>query len=400
MSMAGRLAGLALLFMPMAAQTATAASCRAGAAYGGRAPRDAVNLPSPSTTEGRPDAALAARLDAAFAQAADRTGAPAISAAVMTVDGSLWSAHRPQGPARLHYWASAGKTLTAVAILQLMEEGRLSLDDAVSRWIADVPDGDLITVRHLLEHRSGLFSVNEDERWRAAPAPHDVAQVLEVARRHGRLFCPGTNWRYSNSNYVLLGAIIERIDGRSLAAALEERIVRRAGLEDMRILSPGADISDVAPLASPAGTPIDMRWPGAAGPVAATPAAMIGFWRALLGGRLVSRATMEAMFARLYPMFGDNDFYGLGVSAVDVPLPAGGADRWLGHLGGLPGANAIIAFSTRRRAFVAVALTGDGPAPAAANLLVQVLDEGAVGSDARSILDHGPTYTPLILSRD
>jgi D-alanyl-D-alanine carboxypeptidase len=377
MRTAWRLAGLVLLF---SAPAVVAATCRAGAVYEGRAPRDAIALPALETTgPKRPDAALAARLDAAFAQAAERTSAPAIAAAVMIAEGSLWSAQRPQGPVRLHYWASAGKTLTAVAILQLMEEGRLGLDDPVSRWVSNVPDGNLITVRHLLEHRSGLFSVNEDESWRAAPAPHDVAQVIEVARRHGRLFCAGTNWRYSNSNYVLLGAIIERIDERPLAEALEDRIVRRAGLEEIRILTPGADLSNVAPLASPAGTPIDMRWPGAAGPVAASPAAMIGFWRALFGGRLLSRATVEAMFTRLYPMFGDNDYYGLGVSAVDVPMPAGGSDLWLGHLGGLPGANAIIAFSTRRRAFVAVALTGDGPAPAAANLLIQTLDEGAEG---------------------
>ena len=98
---------------------------------------------------------------------------------------------------------------------------------------------------------------------------------------------------------------------------------------------------------------------------------MARVWAALLGGQLLKQETVQAMFARLYPMFDASSFYGLGVMAVEVPAPDGSKDLWLGHLGGTPGASAVVAYSVREGAIVAAALTGDGSAAAVANLLLR-----------------------------
>jgi D-alanyl-D-alanine carboxypeptidase len=100
---------------------------------------------------------------------------------------------------------------------------------------------------------------------------------------------------------------------------------------------------------------------------------MVAFWRALLGGQLLKPPQVEAMFATLYPMFDTGTFYGLGVMAMDAPESAGGATVWLGHAGGASGVGAMALYSPADRAFVAVALTGDGSATATANLLLKQL---------------------------
>ncbi|HSX62746.1 MAG TPA: serine hydrolase domain-containing protein [Tahibacter sp.] len=320
------------------------------------------------------DEATVQRLDAAFATLSQATAAPAISAAVAVPGRGLWT--RRLGEAPLLYWASAGKAFTAVVVLQLAAEGRLDLDAPVSRWIDDVPNGDAVTVRDLLAHTSGLFSANEDLKARASPRYRSAQENLAIARRHGAMFCAGANWRYSNTGYDLLGAIVERVDGRPLAAAIEARIVARLALERTRVLRADSDVRDIAPLASAKETPIDPRWPGAAGPIAADAVDMTRFLAALFDGRLVPAASVDAMSATLYPMFDAGLYYGLGLMVFDVP-DGGGRQLWIGHAGGTPGAGALMIYAPQDRAFVAVALTGDGSAAASVNLLVKAL-RGAV----------------------
>jgi D-alanyl-D-alanine carboxypeptidase len=103
---------------------------------------------------------------------------------------------------------------------------------------------------------------------------------------------------------------------------------------------------------------------------------MAQVWAALLSGKLLKQETVQAMFGKLYPMFDAGSFYGLGVMAVEVPAPDGSKDLWLGHLGGTPGASAVVAYSIRDRTVVAAALTGDGSAAAVANLLLRQARQG------------------------
>jgi D-alanyl-D-alanine carboxypeptidase len=368
-----RRALLLLMIVPAStgARDYSPVTCTMRQPYGGRPLHGDITLPPPvSVPEAPLSSTRAARLDAALAAIKRQTGAPAVSAAVGIVGEGLWtggdSATQPL------FWASAGKTFTAVVVLQLVQEHKIALDDPVSRWVRDVPNGDVVTVRDLLAHTSGLFSANEDRKVHANPRYRPPSETLAIARSHGALFCPGANWHYSNTGYDLLGEIVRIVDRRPIDAAITARIILPLGLKTLRALPPGGGADGVAPLVSTREKPIDPSWAGAAGPIVGTAGDMIRFWEALLGGRLIERSHVAAMIATLHPMIDPGTFYGLGAMVFDVP----DGDRrllWIGHAGGTPGASALVVYSPADHAFAAVALTGDGSAIASVNHLLKAM---------------------------
>ncbi len=131
--------------------------------------------------------------------------------------------------------ASNTKTMTAALIVQLAQEGKLKFSDPVSRYIAGVPNGDHITIAELLNMRSGLYNYL-DAPVIAATADRDTtkvwtpAELLAIAFAHKPNFGPGANYEYSNTNYILLGLIIEKIEGVTLAEAMRVRLFEPLGL--------------------------------------------------------------------------------------------------------------------------------------------------------------------------
>ncbi len=125
------------------------------------------------------------------------------------------------------FWiASLGKQFTAVAILQLMEQGKLSLQDEITKFIPDYPtQGNIITIEHLLTHTSGIhnFSGMKDPEKKLA-LDCTPLEVIDFFKNLPMRFAPGTKWEYSNSGYFLLGYIIEKITGKTYAKYLEENI--------------------------------------------------------------------------------------------------------------------------------------------------------------------------------
>jgi D-alanyl-D-alanine carboxypeptidase len=348
--------------------------CDTRETYAGRPLHEAVRVaqvPGPFSEDAF-DADTVRRLDEAFDTVHKATAAPALSAAIAVPGRGLWTRSITAADAPLLYWASAGKAFTAIVVLQLAAEGRLALDAPVSRWIDKVPNGDAVTVRDLLAHTSGLFSANEDRKARSEPRHRSAEENLAIARRHGAMFCAGANWRYSNTGYDLLGEIVRIVDGRPLDVSIAARIVDRLALKHTRALRSDGDTRDIASLTSAKEKPIDPRWPGAAGPIAADAADMTRFLAALFNGELVPAASVASMTATLYPMFDAGLYYGLGLMVFDIP---DGDTRhlWIGHAGGTPGAGALMIYSPRDNAFVAVALTGDGSAAASVNLLLKAL---------------------------
>ena len=128
--------------------------------------------------------------------------------------------------------ASVTKTMTAAVILQLAQEGKLRLGDAVARYVPGVPNGDGITLAELLEMRSGLYSFTDDPAL-AARMDDDPTRVwappelLALAFAQPPMFAPGAEYYYSNTNYVLLGLIIERLEGRPLPPCSRSGCSRR-----------------------------------------------------------------------------------------------------------------------------------------------------------------------------
>ncbi|TDC80304.1 serine hydrolase domain-containing protein [Actinomadura sp. 7K507] len=238
---------------------------------------------------------------------------------------------------------STTKTFTATVVLQLVAEHRVGLDDPVERYLPGrVPNGENITVRQLLNHTSGLREYLEDtrkfplqgqdflDRMRFADqAPRELARA---GVRLPPLFPPGTDWRYSNTNYVLAGLIIEKVTGRSYAEEVQRRIIRPLGLGDTSL--PGKRTSIPGPHAhgyievTKDGTtrPVDITrlnpsWAWAAGEMISTTGDLNRFFAALLGGRLLPPAQLKAMKTTVPFTLPNGATDGLGM--VKTPLPCG-----------------------------------------------------------------------------
>ena len=128
--------------------------------------------------------------------------------------------------------------MTAAVIVQLAQEGRLDLDDPVSKYVSGVPDGDQITIADLLKMRSGLYNYSDAPEISASldRDPTKVwtpDEVLAIAFKHPPYLPPGTAYQYCNTNYVLLGLIAENRDhGKPLARILQDRLFGPLGMKD------------------------------------------------------------------------------------------------------------------------------------------------------------------------
>ncbi|MBX3434232.1 MAG: beta-lactamase family protein, partial [Pirellulales bacterium] len=144
--------------------------------------------------------------------------------------------------------ASNTKTMTATVILQLVQEGKLKLDEPISKFVPGVPDGELITIAELLEMRSGLYNYTNSAEF-ASQLDHDpgkawtTEELLALAFKHPSPAKPGAEFEYCNTNYALLGLVIEKVDGRPLAAAMHERLFKPLGMTNT--LLPTADSNKI-----------------------------------------------------------------------------------------------------------------------------------------------------------
>lgn len=212
---------------------------------------------------------------------------------------------------------SVTKTFVAAAILQLVEEGRLQLDDAVRAHLSELGGlSDEITIAQLLDHTSGLADVfNEETRRGLEKHPEHAwttAEVLETL--HAPWYEPGDGWAYANTNYYLLGLVVERVTDATLAEELERRFLTPLGLEATSLLD---GRTGTGPLA-PAWTTI--FW--GSGAMSASAADVARWGDALYAGGVLTPESRAAMLE-----LNDHD-YGLGVQKVEV-----GATMGYGHTG-------------------------------------------------------------------
>ncbi len=139
----------------------------------------------------------------------------------------------PNTPETKFQIASVSKPFTAIAVLLLEERGKLSAQDPVSRYVPDYPNGDKITIHHLLTHTSGIPNVNSmpeyDQRSRFPATP---AQLVEIFKNKPADFAPGARYSYSNSNYNLLALILEKVSGQSYGEFVRASILQPLGMKD------------------------------------------------------------------------------------------------------------------------------------------------------------------------
>jgi CubicO group peptidase (beta-lactamase class C family) len=167
-------------------------------------------------------------------------GVPVVRCAYGYADLESRAPVTPESNFRL---ASITKQFTAAAILLLTEDGLLSLDDGVRKWLPLLPDvASAITIRQLLTHTSGIVDYEDLIPASTTVQLHD-ANVLSLLESQGRTyFPPGTAWRYSNSGYALLALVAERASGRPFAELLRERIFAPLGMAGTVAHQVGIDV--------------------------------------------------------------------------------------------------------------------------------------------------------------
>jgi D-alanyl-D-alanine carboxypeptidase len=264
---------------------------------------------------------------------------------------------------------SMTKTFTAVVIMQLVEDGKLSLDNTIDTWFPEQPNGDKITVRMLLSHTSGLanyITVENvmEEKWNKEWAPMDLVAEANKLDPVGE---PGSGEaHYSNTNYILLGLIVEEVTGNSWAQEVESRIIEPLDLKDTTFLSKEgvwggimvvgyAKTKDgyISVLEMPSYPHSSTTW--SAGEVVSTVSDLMTFASALFDGKLVSKETLAVM---AQPLATDEDgvkLWGLGGATLEM-LPGA-----FGMGGDIPGYHAFfIGFLDNKLIVTALVNTEEG----------------------------------------
>jgi len=271
------------------------------------------------------------------------------------------------------------KTFLSVVVLQLAAEHRLSLDDTVSKWLPGVVhgngnDGARITIRELLQHTSGLHNYTEDLQAQITSVKayrklefHQFSRIdlLKIALAHKPYFAPGTGWHYSNTNYTLLGMIVEKVTHRPWANVVARRITGPLGMR--HTFAPGTSTRLPGPHATgylffSRTTKVDttaenMSWANSAGALISNAADLTRFWRAIGRGTLLGPAQRQEMQQTVPAGGGDTasvpgSRYGLGI--FRTPLSCGGF--YWSHEGDVPGYNTVGAVSADGRRTVVLSL--------------------------------------------
>jgi D-alanyl-D-alanine carboxypeptidase len=287
------------------------------------------------------------------------------------------------------------KTFLSVVVLQLVAEHRLSLDDTVGHWLPGVVhgngnDGGKITVRELLQHTSGLHDDTDDlqaqitspEAYRKLEFHQFSRQdLLDIALAHRPDNTPGAAWNYSNTNYILLGMVIEKVAHDSWENQVTRRIIIPLGFH--HTYAPGTSTRLPAPHATgylifDKDTRIDttaenMSWADSAGALISTAADLTRFWSAIGRGALLGPAQTREMRQTVPATGGDSasvpgSRYGLGI--FFIPLSCGGG--YWSHEGDVPGYNTIGVVSSDGHTTVALSVNSnvDDPVLAAEYELV------------------------------
>lgn len=247
--------------------------------------------------------------------------------------------------------ASVTKTFTATTVLQLVGENRVQLDDPIEKWFPGLVqgngyDGNQITIRQLLNHTSGIaeYLKSKDADFTNTRKSYTAEELVKIGLSYPQDFLPGKGWSYSNTGYVILGMLIEKITGNSYAEEIEKRIIEPLDLSNTFLpgnstVIPGnnhargylkidgtSELKDVTYYNPSIGS--------SAGDMISNADDLNKFFSSLLGGKLLKERELKEMLTTV-PTEGEGvgDAYGLGIYETKLP---NGISVW-GHGGAIPG---------------------------------------------------------------
>ena len=278
-------------------------------------------------------------------------------------------AKRPITPDTVFRLGSITKQFAAATVLQLAQEGKLSLDDPLSKFFPDYPQpGASATVRQLLNHTSGIQSYTGIPGWMVEANTnrrYSTAELIDVFKKLPSPSKPGEKWNYNNSGYVMVGAVIEAVTGRPWHQEVAERFAKPLKLSSLHY---GVGEEKVAGMAkgytekedgqAPA-LRIDMSVPHAAGALVGSVKDLAAWANALHHGRVLPQSAYQQMITPTALPGGKTEPYGFGMGLGDVR-----GRKQIGHGGGIFGFSTNSLYIPEKDLFVAVFSNSDDPAVA------------------------------------
>ncbi|MFD9219225.1 serine hydrolase domain-containing protein [Streptomyces sp. NPDC060064] len=257
---------------------------------------------------------------------------------------------------------SETKTFTVTALLMLVDQGKISLDDPIGKYVDGVPNGDRITLRELAGMRSGLFNYTMDPDFFKALTtdprrPFTPQELLAYSFKHPVQFQPGEKFEYCNTNLILVGLAVEKVSGQPLAEYINRNVLGPAGL-DHTLFPKAAEFpaphahgytNQTATGETEDATDWNPSWAWAAGAMISDLNDMRSWAGTLATGTLLRPAT-QAQRLKMSPSGLPNTGYGLGIFNV-----AG----WIGHNGSLPGYESLVVYLPESKATLVVLLNTD-----------------------------------------
>ncbi|MFF2850290.1 serine hydrolase domain-containing protein [Streptomyces sp. NPDC058001] len=340
-------------------------------------PSPSTTPPSPSTTPPTANAFpqltadVSARLDAAIQRVMREADVPGVTVGLWAPGKGSYvrsfgvadkATGAPMEPNLNMRIGSETKTFTVTALLRLVDEGKVGLDDPIGKYVSGVPGGDRITLRELAGMRSGLFNYSEDPDFDKAltsdpQRPFTPQELLDYSFKHPVGFQPGEKFEYSNTNLILVGLVVEKVSGVPLNQYIDQNVVRPAGLTHT-LFPTGAEFP--TPHArgytnqSASGQVVDATdwnpsWGWAAGAMISDLQDLRSWARTLATGTLLTPETQAQRLATA-PTGVPGAGYGLGIFNVQ---------GWIGHNGSLPGYESLTLYLPESGATLVVLLNTD-----------------------------------------
>ena len=302
----------------------------------------------------------------------------------------------PNQPDTKHRLGSITKQFTSMLIMQLVEQGKLKLDVPISTYLPDYPkkNGDVITIHHLLTHSSGTPNMTSFPNFfkNISHNSYTPVQLVNLFADSTLQFKPGERFDYSNSGYILLGYIIEKVTGKSYEQVLQENIftplkMNNTGYDHHKtLLKNRASGYEKNGRGYVNANFIDMSVPYAAGSLYSTVEDLYLWDQALYGNQLLRKENMELLFTRHIPS-GGSYYYGYGWGMGEIPL-GNTAERieTIGHSGGINGFNTQLTRIPSDKSFIVLLNnTGGAPLDQMINAIAAILYDKSYDLPKRSV---------------
>lgn len=248
---------------------------------------------------------------------------------------------------------SITKMFTATMAMQLTEEHKISLEDKLAKYFPQLPNASKITIANLLNHHSGLYNFTDSAYFEYNTKPKTHEELLAIFAHQKPVFEPGERAEYSNTNYTLLGFIIEQVTKKSYEENLQQRITKKLGLKNTYVANHANAAKNEARSFHKDENgnwaledETDMSIPGGAGCIISTPSDLTKFITSLFQGKLVSAPSLDRMKTM-------EDSYGMGM--FKIPFYEKTA---FGHTGGIDEFHSMVAYFPTDS--FSVAFTGNG----------------------------------------